>query len=114
MRDYMISLEKLLHRDEELYFCGHGPEIRDAKPYVQFLQRHRIARENSILHRLAKGPADIPTIVRASYIGIDSRLVAAAERSVLAHLEDLVARNKVVTDGEPDPKGIYRLAAPLT
>ena len=75
MIDYMASLEKLLHRDEELYFCGHGPQIPDAKRYVRFLQRHRKAREESILHRLAKGPCDIPTIVRASYIGIDPRLV---------------------------------------
>src|SRR5215213_1466346 len=92
MIDYMASLEKLLHRDEDLYFCGHGPQIPDAKRYVRFLQRHRKAREDSILHRLAKGPCDIPTIVRASYIGIDARLVVAAGRSVFAHLEDLVAR----------------------
>jgi hypothetical protein len=42
--------------------------------FVKFLIRHRKAREASILHRLAKGEADIPTIVRASYIGIDPRL----------------------------------------
>jgi hydroxyacylglutathione hydrolase len=111
MADYMASLEKLLLRDEDLYFCGHGPEIHDARRYVKFLQKHRKAREASILHRLAKGEADIPTIVRASYIGIDPRLVAGAGRSVLAHLEDLVARNIVVTDGEPSMDGIYRLAA---
>jgi glyoxylase-like metal-dependent hydrolase (beta-lactamase superfamily II) len=115
MIDYMASLEKLLRRDEDLYFCGHGPQIPDAKRYVRFLQRHRKAREDSILHRLAKGPCDIPTIVRASYIGIDQRLVTAAGRSVFAHLEDLVARKVVATDGEPSIDGTYRLtgAAPL-
>lgn len=109
MIDYMASLEKLLKRDEDLYFCGHGPEVPDAKRYVRFLQRHRKAREDSILHRLAKGPCDIPTIVRASYIGIDQRLIPAAGRSVFAHLEDLVARNVVATDGGPDIAGTYRL-----
>jgi hydroxyacylglutathione hydrolase len=113
MLDYMASIEKLLARDEDLYFCGHGPEIRDAKTYVRFLKRHRKAREDSILHRLAKGPADIPTIVRASYIGIDPRLVPAAGRSVFAHLEDLVARKVVATEGEPSIEGTYRLVAPL-
>ena len=113
MPDYMASLEKLLHRGEDLYFCGHGPEVRDAKAYVGYLQRHRKARERSILHRLSKSPADIPTIVRASYIGIDPRLVPAAGRSVFAHLEDLVARKVVATDGEPDVNGVYRLVAPL-
>jgi hydroxyacylglutathione hydrolase len=113
MPDYMASLEKLLQRDEDLYFCGHGPEVRDAKAYVGYLQRHRKARERSILHRLSKGAADVPTIVRASYIGIDPRLVPAAGRSVFAHLEDLVTRKVVATDGEPSIDGTYRLVAPL-
>jgi hydroxyacylglutathione hydrolase len=113
MPDYMASLDKLLARDEDLYFCGHGPEISDARAYVGFLKRHRKARENSILRRLAKGPADIPTIVRASYIGIDVRLVPAAERSVFAHIEDLLARKLVTTDGEPDISSVYRLGEPL-
>ncbi len=114
MVDYMASLEKLTHRDEQLYFSGHGPEIPDAVRFVKFLIRHRKAREVSILHRLAKGEADIPTIVRASYIGIDPRLMGAAGYSVLAHLEDLVARGVVATDGDPVIGGTYRLGAPLT
>lgn len=114
MVDYMASLEKLAHREEQLYFSGHGPEIPDAVRFVKFLIRHRKAREASILHRLGKGEADIPTIVRASYIGIDPRLVGAAGYSVLAHLEDLVARDVVATDGDPTIDGTYRLAGPLT
>jgi len=114
MVDYMASLDKLTHRDERLYFPGHGPEIADGPRFVSFLIRHRKAREASILHRLGKGEADIPTIVRASYIGIDPRLTTAAGYSVLAHLEDLVARGIVVTDGDPSITGRYRLAGPLT
>lgn len=113
MVDYMASLERLTRRDEQLYLSGHGPEIPDAVRFVKFLIRHRKAREESILYRLAKGEADIPTIVRASYIGIDPRLVGAAGYSVLAHLEDLVARNVVATDGDPTIEGTYRLVAPL-
>lgn len=113
MVDYMASLERLAGRNEQLYFSGHGPEIPDAVRFVKFLMRHRKAREASILHRLAKGEADIPTIVRASYIGIDPRLMGAAGYSVLAHLEDLVARNVVVTDGDPTIDGSYRLVVPL-
>jgi glyoxylase-like metal-dependent hydrolase (beta-lactamase superfamily II) len=111
MIDYMASLERLAERDEDLYFPGHGPEIPEAARYVRFLIRHRQAREASILHRLAKGEADIPTIVRAIYIGIDPRLTGAAGYSVLAHLEDLVARGIVATDGDPVIGGTYRLAA---
>jgi glyoxylase-like metal-dependent hydrolase (beta-lactamase superfamily II) len=110
MVDYMASLERLTHRDEQIYFSGHGPEIPDAVRFVKFLIRHRKAREASILHRLAKGEADIPTMVRAIYIGIDPRLTTAAGYSVLAHLEDLVARGVVATDGDPVIGGTYRMA----
>jgi glyoxylase-like metal-dependent hydrolase (beta-lactamase superfamily II) len=109
MADYMASLEKLSRRDEQLYFSGHGPEIRDGPRFVRYLARHRRAREASILHRLAKGEADIPTLVRAIYIGLDPRLSGAAGYSVLAHLEDLVARGLVLTDGDPVIGGRYRL-----
>ena len=110
MVDYMASLELLASRDEDLYFSGHGAEIPQGPRYVRFLIRHRKAREASILHRLAKGEADIPTMVRAIYIGIDPRLTTAAGYSVLAHLEDLVGRGIVATDGDPVIGGTYRLA----
>jgi glyoxylase-like metal-dependent hydrolase (beta-lactamase superfamily II) len=110
MSDYMASLEKLARRSEPLYLPGHGAPVRNAPRYVQFLIQHRHGRETSILHRLGKGPADIPTIVKAVYIGLDQRLVGAAALSTLAHLEDLVARGIVATDGPPSIGGIYRLA----
>jgi glyoxylase-like metal-dependent hydrolase (beta-lactamase superfamily II) len=110
MSDYMASLQKLAVRSEPVYLSGHGAPVRDAPRYVQYLIRHRQAREASILHRLGKGATDIPTIVRAVYIGLDPRLVGAAALSVLAHLEELVARGAVVTEGPPSIGGIYRLA----
>jgi glyoxylase-like metal-dependent hydrolase (beta-lactamase superfamily II) len=110
MVDYMASLEKLSRRDEQLYLSGHGPEIPDGPRFARHLVRHRKAREASILHRLAKGEADIPTLVRAIYIGLDPRLAGAAGYSVLAHLEDLVTRGVVLTDGDPVIGGRYRLA----
>ncbi|TAK47179.1 MAG: MBL fold metallo-hydrolase [Xanthobacteraceae bacterium] len=113
MNDYMASLQKIAARGEDLYFPAHGPEIPEARRYVRFYMRHRKAREASIMHRLAKGAADIPTLVRAIYIGIDPRLVPAAGLSVLAHLEDLTERGIVVTDGPPVLAGVYRLGARL-
>jgi glyoxylase-like metal-dependent hydrolase (beta-lactamase superfamily II) len=109
MSDYMDSLAKLARRKETTYFPGHGPAILDAPRFVNYYILHRKAREASILHRLSKGSTDIPTIVRAIYIGIDPRLTGAAGLSVLAHLEDLVARGLAETDGQPAVDGIYRL-----
>src|SRR6201986_1551625 len=113
MIDYMASLDRLPAREGGLYFCGPRPRKTEGPRYVRFLIRHRQAREASILHRLAKGDADIPSIVRASYIGIDPRLVGAAGYSVLAHLEDLVERSIVTTDGPPTIDKTYRLLVPL-
>ena len=110
MSDYMASLAKLARRSETSYLPGHGPVISDASRFVNYYILHRKAREASILHRLSKGSTDIPSLVRAIYIGIDPRLTGAAGLSVLAHLEDLVARSLVETDGEPAIDGVYRLA----
>jgi glyoxylase-like metal-dependent hydrolase (beta-lactamase superfamily II) len=110
MSDYMASLQKLTRRAEPIYLPGHGAIVRDAPNFVQYYIRHRQGREASILHRLGKGEADIPTIVRAVYIGLDPRLVRAAGLSVLAHLEDLVSRGVVKTEGAPSIDGRYRLA----
>jgi glyoxylase-like metal-dependent hydrolase (beta-lactamase superfamily II) len=109
MSDYMASLEKLARRSETLYLPGHGGAVRDAPRFVASYIAHRRAREASILKRLAKGDADIATLVRAIYIGLDPRLTNAAGRSVLAHLEDLTARGLVATDGAPSIEGTYRL-----
>jgi glyoxylase-like metal-dependent hydrolase (beta-lactamase superfamily II) len=109
MSDYMDSLDKLARRGETLYLPGHGPAIPEAPRFVSYYILHRKAREASILHRLGKGASDIPTIVRAIYIGLDPRLTGAAGLSVLAHMEDLVARGLVETDGAPAIDGVYRL-----
>ena len=109
MTDYMASLHKLAKRREARYFPGHGGMIPNAPAYVQHYIRHREAREASILHRLGKGAADVPSLVRAIYIGLDPRLAGAAGLSTLAHLEDLVARGRVATDGDPSIAGTYRL-----
>jgi glyoxylase-like metal-dependent hydrolase (beta-lactamase superfamily II) len=109
MSDYMASLHKLASRPEAIYLPGHGGAVSEAPRFVQHYIRHRQGRESSILHRLANGEADIPTLVRAIYIGLDPRLVKAAGLSVLAHLEDLVTRGLVATEGEPSIEGRYRL-----
>ena len=110
MSDYMASLEKLARRPESIYLPGHGGAVHDAPRFVRAYIVHRRAREASILRRLGKGAADIPAIVRAVYIGLDPRLIRAAGLSVLAHIEDLVTRGLVVTDGEPAIDSVYRLA----
>ena len=51
----------------------------------------------------------IPEIVRAIYIGLDPRLAGAAGLSTLAHLEDLVGRGAVGTEGPATLEGVFVL-----
>ncbi len=44
-------------------------------------------------------------MVGAIYANLDPRLVKAAGMSVLAHLEDLVARGQAATNGPPSIEG---------
>jgi glyoxylase-like metal-dependent hydrolase (beta-lactamase superfamily II) len=109
MRDYMASLHRLAARPETVYLAGHGDVIRDAPDLVARYIAHRRAREAAILRGLGEGETDIAGLVRAIYVGLDPRLVGAAALSALAHLEDLVARGVVSTDGAPSLSGRYRL-----
>ena len=110
MGDYMASLQKLARRSEPIYLPGHGPAVHSAPRFVAAYILHRKAREASILNRLGKGESDIPALVAAIYANLDPRLVKAAGLSVLAHLEDLVARGAVLSDGPTSIAGRYRLA----
>ena len=110
MRDYMASLEKLRGREETVYWPGHGGPVRDPRRFVRALIHHRRQREASIVNRLAAGDRTIADIVPAIYQGLAPALAGAAGFSVFAHLEDLVSRGIVATDGPPTLQGEYRLA----
>ncbi|BDV40412.1 MBL fold metallo-hydrolase [Methylocystis bryophila] len=104
MRAYMRSVEKLLARDDRLYWPAHGGPIADPRPFLRALLLHRRQREASILRRLEAGDATIPSIVDKIYAGVDKRLHAAAAMVVLAHLEDLVERGEAAA---PEGLGLF-------
>lgn len=111
MSDYMASLYKLAKRPESIYLPGHGGIVKDAHKLVQQYIEHREAREAAILRKLSRGESDIPGIVQAIYIGLDPRLAKAAALTTYAHLETLVERDLVKTDGSLSLGGRYRLTA---
>jgi glyoxylase-like metal-dependent hydrolase (beta-lactamase superfamily II) len=110
MRDYMASLEKLKGRAETIYWPGHGGPVRDPQRFVRALIHHRRQREAAILGRLAAGDHTIAAMVPAIYQGLSPALRGAAGLSVFAHLEDLVSRGLVATDGAATLTSEYRLA----
>lgn len=108
MSDYMASLEKLLERDDRVYLPGHGGPVTKPAAFVRGLRTHRKMRERAILERVMQGDRRITDMVQAIYRDTDPRLHGAAALSVLAHLEDLVGRGDITTDGNPSFNGIYQ------
>ena len=100
MTDYMASLEKLLPRDDRVFYPGHGPEIERPQRLVRGMLGHRKQREGQILRLLGEEIHAIPAMVERMYVGVDPRLFPAAARSVLAHLIDLERRGLVQRRGE--------------
>ena len=100
MAAYMASLEKLMHRDDRLYYPAHGDPVENPRRLVRGMIGHRKQREGQILRLLREGARPIPALVELMYVGIDPRLFPAAERSVLAHLIDLRDRSLVMQQGD--------------
>lgn len=112
MSDYMASLDAMARRGDtdRLYLPGHGGAIDNPAPFVRGLKTHRKMRERAILERLRAGDRTIPAMVANIYRDTDPRLHGAAGLSVLAHLEDMVARGLVRTDGPPAIGGDFEPA----
>ncbi|HEY5348057.1 MAG TPA: MBL fold metallo-hydrolase [Rhizomicrobium sp.] len=100
MRAYLASLEKLLTRDDEIYYPTHGAPVAAPRALVRSYIEHRLAREAQILACIGDGLATIPQMVARIYAELDVRLHPAASRSVLAHLLKLTDEGRVHRDGE--------------
>ncbi|RWE34823.1 MBL fold metallo-hydrolase [Mesorhizobium sp.] len=107
MADYMESLDRLIERDDRLLLPGHGGPVVAPRKFMRGLKTHRKMRERAILERIRDGDRTIKDMVAAIYRDTDPRLHGAAGLSVLAHLEDLVARGLVATAGDPAIDGIF-------
>ncbi len=101
MAAYMESLQKLLERDDELYWPTHGPVIDDPKAHVLAFIAHREERETQILKCIDQGVHNILDMVPLMYKDTPEFMYPAAARSVLAAIEYLVAKGTLsVIDGQ--------------
>jgi glyoxylase-like metal-dependent hydrolase (beta-lactamase superfamily II) len=112
MADFMASIDKLIAREgqDKIFFPGHGGPVSDPPAFLRGLRTHRRMRERAIFERVKAGDTDIDQMVKAIYARTDPRLHPAAALSVLAHLEDLVERGEILTEGPPALSGRYRVA----
>ena len=93
MTAYMASMQRLLDRDDAVYYPAHGDPVDSPQRLVRGMMGHRKQREGQIVRFLERnGASEIPAMVLEMYKGVDPRLHSAAGRSVLAHLIDLDGR----------------------
>ena len=102
MRAYMDSLDALRGHRPVLarLYPGHGPLVDDAPAKLAEYVAHRLEREREVLAALAAGDRTPAQIVARVYAAVPAVLHPAAERSVRAHLDKLVADGLVRADGE--------------
>lgn len=95
---FMRTSERLKSMEGTTFLPGHGLPLPRPAERLDWLIRHRRARESAILTALAAGPADIPSLTERVYHDTPPRMHPAAARNVFAHLIDLVERNRVTPD----------------
>ena len=107
MEPYMKSLDIMIAREESVYFPGHGGQLEKAREFSRALRAHRKMRETAILSRIRKGDRTIADIVGVIYKETDKRLHGAAGLSVFAHIEDLLTKELIKSDGPAALDGEY-------
>lgn len=109
MADYMASLQKLLTRDDGVYWPTHGPSIEEPRAYITALCTHREERENQVLDCLVRGIDQIADMVPQIYQGLDPKLLTAAARSVFSHVIKLIDEGRIFTEGKPAVDARYKI-----
>ena len=98
--DYMRSLEKVAALKPDRIYPGHFEPRDDAQQWIAWYISHRKERELQIINALRESPATVEALVSRVYAGYNQKLLPIAERSVAAHLEKLVAEDRVELEGE--------------
>ncbi|TLP45016.1 MBL fold metallo-hydrolase [Cohaesibacter sp. CAU 1516] len=110
MAEFMDSLEKLMGRNDAVYWPGHGGVLHDPAPFLVGLKEHRLAREQALIDRLHAGDETIPAMVATVYKDTDPSLHGAASLSMFAQMEYLVERGRVrCLDAVPSLRARFKL-----
>jgi glyoxylase-like metal-dependent hydrolase (beta-lactamase superfamily II) len=97
MAAYFRSLERLLELRPSILFPGHWDPVEEPLAKLEEYRSHRLERERQVLAALESGPADAEELTRRVYGGEVSgeELLRAAEMTLRAHLDKLMAEGRV-------------------
>ena len=89
LRQYLVSLERLLALAPTRLLPAHGPMVSDPQALLKAYLDHRRMREAQVIDALRAGRSDVQTIAESIYDGLDPALMPAAHENVRAHLDKL-------------------------
>lgn len=113
--DYLSSLRRLAATQPTALLPAHGPRIDDPIGAIDAYRAHRDQRERQVLAAVRRGATTAAEVVAVVYADVDPVVHPAAERSVRATLDKLVADGLVARevapgatdiDVEPSPEGV--------
>lgn len=108
VQDYLRSLEQLGALELSLIAPGHGEVIRNPYERLADAKKHRLEREKQLLSTLGRQQKQLTELREAIYPKLTADMHDLAERSLLAHLQKLMAEMKVLHLGN-DEQGPYRV-----
>ncbi len=103
MRDYLETLERLGGLGLERIGPGHGPLIHRPNEKLAEVKGHRLDRERQVLEILQAGPCSVREIRERVYPALSPEgLKVLAEKTLLAHIDKLIADGRVKRQGSGD------------
>ncbi len=97
MVDYMKTLDRLLERDDAIYYPTHGAPIEKPDTFVRALYQHRLEREQQVTDCVASGLHSLAEMLPVVYSELDPSMYPAALRSLMATIECLVEKNQLIS-----------------
>lgn len=100
--DYMNSLEAMKNLLADIIYPGHGPVVKKPTEVLNYYLEHRQQRENEIITVLAESQTlmNISEITAVLYMGIDEKLVRAAQNNVRKTLVKLLTESRVIQSND--------------
>jgi len=98
MAAYLESLERLLTRDDRIYYPTHGSPIADPQGWLRALIAHRHERAAQVVDAVRSGRDTIAAIAAKLYPDLEPALRGAAVAQVKAHLDLLEKQGRVTRD----------------
>ncbi len=96
--DYLDSLAKLIDLHPTMLLPGHGEPVSDPRRKLEEYRDHRLERDRQVLRAAREGARSVAGIRALVYPELPRGLEAAADLSILAHLEHLRAQGHELPD----------------